>query len=84
MALFGQFYARLVAHFGFSQRVVLEGLSRGALYAFNFAATHPTRVAALYLDAPVLDILSWPGRDRERRARPAAPFSWLEGLPASK
>jgi pimeloyl-ACP methyl ester carboxylesterase len=67
MALFGPFYARLVAYYGLSQRVVLEGLSRGALYAVNFAATHPTRVAALYLDAPVLDILSWPGRNRESK-----------------
>jgi pimeloyl-ACP methyl ester carboxylesterase len=67
MALFGQFYARLVAHFGLAQRVVLEGFSRGGLYAFNFAASHPARVAGLYLDAPVLDILSWPGRNRESK-----------------
>ena len=44
----------LIAH-SLGCRVVLEGFSRGGLYAFNFAATHPTRVAALYLDAPVLD-----------------------------
>ena len=64
MALFGEFYAHLVIHLGLAQRVVLEGFSRGGLYAFNFAAAHPTRVAALYLDAPVLDIRSWPGRNR--------------------
>jgi pimeloyl-ACP methyl ester carboxylesterase len=64
MRLFGQFYAHLVAQAGLAQRVVLEGFSRGGLYAFNFAASHPTRVAALYLDAPVLDIRSWPGRNR--------------------
>jgi pimeloyl-ACP methyl ester carboxylesterase len=45
----------------------MEGFSRGGLPAFNFAATHPTRVAALYLDAPVLDIRSWPGRDRNSK-----------------
>lgn len=67
IALFGQFYAHLVAHYGLARRVVLEGFSRGGLYAFNFAAAHPTRVAALYLDAPVLDIRSWPGRDRASR-----------------
>jgi pimeloyl-ACP methyl ester carboxylesterase len=27
----------------------------------NFASTHPDKTAALYLDAPVLDIRSWPG-----------------------
>jgi pimeloyl-ACP methyl ester carboxylesterase len=75
MALFGQFYARLVAHHGLASRTVLEGFSRGGLYAFNFAATHPTRVAALYLDAPVLDILSWPGGNRGSK-------EWAECLAA--
>lgn len=64
MAIFGQFYAHVVVQHQLAKRVVLEGFSRGGLYAFNFAATHPTRVAALYLDAPVLDIRSWPGKNR--------------------
>jgi pimeloyl-ACP methyl ester carboxylesterase len=64
MALMGQFYAHVVARYGVAKRVVLEGFGPGALAAFNFAASHPTRVAALYLDGPVLDIKSWPGRDR--------------------
>lgn len=48
-------------HFGLAKRAVLEGFSRGGLYAFNYAATYPDKVAQLYLDAPVLDIRSWPG-----------------------
>jgi pimeloyl-ACP methyl ester carboxylesterase len=64
MRWFGDFYAHVVAHHGLAKRVVLEGFSRGGLYAMNFAATHPARVAAIYLDAPVLDIRSWPGRNR--------------------
>ena len=64
MALFNQFYAHLVVQASLSRRVVLEGFSRGGLYAINFAIAHPTSVAALYLDAPVLDIRSWPGRNR--------------------
>ena len=75
MALMGQFYAHLVVNYGLAKRVVLEGFSRGGLYAFNFAATHPTRVAALYLDAPVLDIRSWPGRNRQSK-------EWAECLEA--
>lgn len=75
MALMGQFYAHIVARYGVSKRVVLEGFGSGALAAFNFAATHPTRVAALYLDGPVLDIKSWPGRDR-------ASLEWRECLTA--
>ena len=58
-----------------AQRVVLEGFSRGGLFVFNFAAAHPTRVAALYLDAPVLDIRSWPGRKRDSK-------EWAECLEA--
>lgn len=61
IALFEQFRAHLIARYELSPRAVLEGFSRGGLYAFNYAATHPEQVAALYLDAPVLDIRSWPG-----------------------
>lgn len=64
MRIMGQFYVHVVVNYQFSKRAVLEGFSRGGLYAFNFAATHPSRVAALYLDAPVLDIRSWPGKNR--------------------
>lgn len=74
MALFGQFYAHVVVHAGLAPKVVLEGFSRGGLYAFNFAAAHPNRVAALYLDAPVLDIRSWPGPGRAKE--------WAECLDA--
>jgi len=54
-------HAQLAKDFGLSKRVVLEGFSRGGLYAVNFAAAHPDKTSALYLDAPVLDIRSWPG-----------------------
>jgi len=44
-----------------NRKVVLEGFSRGGLYAYNFAAKYPARVAAIYGDAPVCDFKSWPG-----------------------
>jgi pimeloyl-ACP methyl ester carboxylesterase len=47
MGIFGQFYAHLVVNYGLAKRAVLEGFSRGGLYAVNFAINHPTRVAAL-------------------------------------
>jgi pimeloyl-ACP methyl ester carboxylesterase len=56
-----QFHAFATKEYGLSKRVVLEGFSRGGLYAVNFAATHPDQTAGLYLDAPVLDLKSWPG-----------------------
>lgn len=59
--LMAQYYAAVTKEYGLAQRAVLEGFSRGGLYAVNFAATHPEKIAALYLDAPVLDLRSWPG-----------------------
>lgn len=59
--LMGQFHKHVTNEYGLAKRVTLEGFSRGGLYAVNFAAAHPDETAALYLDAPVLDIRSWPG-----------------------
>jgi pimeloyl-ACP methyl ester carboxylesterase len=52
MRIFDAFYQHLLTHAQLAPRMVLEGFSRGGLYAFNFAAIWPERVAALYLDAP--------------------------------
>lgn len=60
MRLFEAFHRELVEHHGLNQKAVLEGLSRGGLYAYNFAVAHPDWVSGLYLDAPVLNIWSWP------------------------
>lgn len=54
------FYSHVTNRFGLGARPVLEGLSRGGLFAFNWAARHPTRVTCLYVDAPVCDFKSWP------------------------
>jgi len=55
-----RFYAYLTRTRGLSAKTVLEGFSRGGLFAYNWAARHPDRVAALYADAPVCDFKSWP------------------------
>lgn len=54
------FHDLMTAH-GFSEKTVIFGFSRGGLYACNYALRYPGDIAALYLDAPVLDIKSWPG-----------------------
>lgn len=56
-----QFWKYITKTFGLRGDCVLIGLSRGGLYATNFAARFPERVGCLYIDAPVLDIRSWPG-----------------------
>ncbi len=55
-----QFYDYM-QNVGMSKKVVLEGMSRGGIYAYNWALQNPNKVAAVYADAPVLDMKSWPG-----------------------
>jgi pimeloyl-ACP methyl ester carboxylesterase len=55
-----KFYEFLRRNYFLASRVVLEGFSRGGLFAFNYAVRRPERVASLYLDAPVCDFKSWP------------------------
>lgn len=67
MQLMDGFYARMVDALGLSSKCVLEGFSRGGLFALNWAALNPQSVACLYLDAPVCDFKSWPaGRGRAK------------------
>ena len=54
-------YAHVTAKYGLSPKTVLEGFSRGGLFAFNWAAKNPDKVACIYTDAPVCDFKSWPG-----------------------
>ncbi len=51
----------LMTRRGFHEKTVIFGFSRGGLYACNYALAYPGDVAVLYLDAPVMDIKSWPG-----------------------
>lgn len=46
---------------GLNKKVVLEGMSRGGVYVYNWALANPDKVACVYADAPVLDVKSWPG-----------------------
>jgi sialidase-1 len=61
LALWDRAYDQVRARHGLHPKAVLEGLSRGGLPIFRWAARHPERVAGLYGDAPVCDIRSWPG-----------------------
>ena len=45
----------------FADRPVLEGMSRGGLLIFRWAAQNPDKVACIYADNPVCDFKSWPG-----------------------
>ena len=79
LAHWDPFYAQLTTDKGLAPRPVLEGLSRGGLYIYNWATCHPDQVCCLYGDAPVCDFKSWPGG---RGRGPGSPADWqalLEG-----
>lgn len=50
----------LAREYGFAQKCLPVGMSCGGMHAVYFAARYPERTAALYLDAPVLNLLSCP------------------------
>jgi pimeloyl-ACP methyl ester carboxylesterase len=54
------FHADVTARYELASQVTLEGFSRGALSALNWAARRAHEVQCLYLDAPVCDFKSWP------------------------
>ena len=60
IALWDDFYAILLKS-GLSKKAALEGMSRGAVYVYNWAAANPSKVACAYADNPVLDMKTWPG-----------------------
>lgn len=59
--IWDRFYAYLTQTHGFARKAVLEGMSRGGLIVYNWAAENPDKVCCIYADAPVCDIKSWPG-----------------------
>ena len=65
-------YRELVTRFGLSKKPILEGFSRGGLYAYNWAVRNPDKVAAIYGDAPVysgtVPALAWVGGCTANRA----------------
>ena len=55
------FYQELTTQYGLATKPVLEGLSRGGLYIYNWANRNTDKVGVLFGDAPVCDFKSWPG-----------------------
>ncbi len=59
-----KFYHYLTTYYSLSPKVTLEGFSRGGLYVLNWAYKNTDKIACIYLDAPVCDVFSWPGRKK--------------------
>jgi len=58
---FDAFFDQLTTNYGLAKHTVLEGLSRGGLYAHRWGYLNPDKVGVLYADAPVCDMKTWPG-----------------------
>lgn len=59
-AVWPEFCDFLINQWGLNQQCVPVGMSCGGMQAVYFASKHPHYVAALYLDAPVMNFLSCP------------------------
>ena len=57
------FQKDLVKRFSLTEKGILFGFSRGGLYAFNYALFYPECVEKIYLDAPVMNLHSWPPKN---------------------
>ncbi|MCP4170077.1 MAG: alpha/beta hydrolase [Fuerstiella sp.] len=55
-----EFYSFMTKERNLAARPVLEGVSRGGLFVYNWTARRPDNVACIYCDTPVLDFKSWP------------------------
>ena len=70
MKHFDAAYQVLTEEHGLAKKVAFEGLSRGGLYSYNWAAANPDKVACIYGDAPVCDFKSWPGGKGKGKGSP--------------
>lgn len=83
MQRFDEFYKQMVSKNKLSPKVVLEGMSRGGLPIFNWAARNADKVAAIYADAPVMDIKSWPMKSSpEDNRKMMAAYNFTDSLEA--
>jgi acetyl esterase/lipase/lysophospholipase L1-like esterase len=73
-------YAHATATLGLAPKAALEGMSRGGLVVYRWAARNPEKVACVYADAPVCDIRSWPGGQGAGRGSEAAWAACLRAL----
>lgn len=54
------FYDTVRKEFGLAPKVSLEAVSRGGLFAYNWTAKNPRKVACIFAESPVCDMKSWP------------------------
>lgn len=77
------FHQAMVTDHGLHPRPGLIGLSRGGLYCMTWAAAHPEKTLAVYLDNAVCDFKSWPGgKPKGLGVGKGSPVEWAKLLKA--
>ena len=61
ISLMEMFYQYIIEEEGLNKKADLFGFSRGGLYSVNYTVKNPETISTLYLDAPVMNVTSWPG-----------------------
>jgi len=79
VARWNAFYKWLTEEMKLAPKPALEGMSRGGLIIYNWAAANPDKVACIYADNPVCDFKSWPGG---KGKGPGSPGDWKQCLAA--
>lgn len=75
-----RFCAYLHKKYGLADKCVPIGMSCGGLHAVKYAGMYPQDIAMLYLDAPVLNLLSCPMKFGKGEARPEWVRECLDAL----
>jgi lysophospholipase L1-like esterase len=68
---------------GLGKKTVLEGMSRGGIYIYNWAAVNAGKVACIYADNALLDLKYWPDSSILKQDYHLTYVKQLEGLKAS-
>ncbi len=71
------FHDFVIKKYELNSKAAIFGFSRGGLYSVNYTLKYPDDIGVLYLDAPVLDIKSWPGGLGKGEG---SPINWKECL----
>ncbi|MGJ8726335.1 MAG: sialate O-acetylesterase [Roseibacillus sp.] len=72
-------YKLLTTVYGFSEKCSMASMSRGTLSLFRWATNNPEKVASIYVDNGVCNVLSWPAGSKvpgNSSKGNGAPKSW--------
>jgi lysophospholipase L1-like esterase len=80
-------FYKMLRSAGLGKKAVLEGMSRGGIYIYNWAAANPDKVACIYADNALLDLKYWPDTallKQDYHLQNAAQIAALKASPVDK